>query len=113
MQITIENLQRARATVRSSSKKCFAKAPRTLLAELGNLKTIIGRFSDFAKMPAPELEPVNLNEIVREVMQLVRGPDSRAGASADRSDSSCSMTSSPRISTPIRNKCGARCATWF
>jgi signal transduction histidine kinase len=37
---------------------------------LGNLKAIIGRFSDFAKMPAPELEPIDLNQIVREVVQL-------------------------------------------
>jgi len=40
------------------------------LAELGNLKTIIGRFSDFAKMPAPQFETVDINEIVRSVMKL-------------------------------------------
>jgi len=37
---------------------------------LANLKTIIGRFSDFAKMPAPQLEPVDLNEIVRGAVRL-------------------------------------------
>ena len=41
-----------------------------MLAELGHLKTIIGRFSDFAKMPAPQLEPVDVNQVAREVMQL-------------------------------------------
>jgi len=41
-----------------------------LLAELGNLKTIIGRFSDFAKMPTPQFETVDVNEVVRSVMKL-------------------------------------------
>ena len=48
----------------------FRESTSTLLAELGHLKTIIGRFSDFAKMPAPELEPVDFNGIVRDVIQL-------------------------------------------
>ena len=42
----------------------------TLLAELANLKTIIGRFSDFAKMPPPQFEEIDVNEIVRGVMKL-------------------------------------------
>jgi signal transduction histidine kinase len=40
------------------------------LAELRNLKTIIGRFSDFAKMSAPQFETVDINEILRGVMKL-------------------------------------------
>jgi len=35
----------------------FREGSRTLLAELANLKQIIARFSDFAKMPAPEMQP--------------------------------------------------------
>jgi len=42
----------------------------TLLAELGNLKTIIGRFSDFARMPPPDFQPVNLNDIVSRAVRL-------------------------------------------
>ncbi len=68
LQITIENLQRARAT--PQFEEVFRESTTTLLAELDNLKTIVGRFSDFAKMPAPELEPINLNDVVREVIRL-------------------------------------------
>jgi len=50
--------------------KYSARSTSTLLAELDNLKTIVGRFSDFAKMPAPQVEPVNLNQIVNEVVKL-------------------------------------------
>jgi two-component system, NtrC family, nitrogen regulation sensor histidine kinase NtrY len=68
LQITIENLQRARGT--SQFEEVFRESTTTLLAELDHLKTIVGRFSDFAKMPAPQLEPVDLNQIVREVVKL-------------------------------------------
>jgi nitrogen fixation/metabolism regulation signal transduction histidine kinase len=68
LQITIENLQRARAS--SEFDEVFRESTATLLTELGNLKTIIGRFSDFAKMPAPQFETVDVNEIVRGVTKL-------------------------------------------
>ena len=70
LQITIENLQRARETSPEQFDEVFRESTSTLLAELGHLKTIIGRFSDFAKMPAPELERVDVNQMVREVIQL-------------------------------------------
>jgi signal transduction histidine kinase len=70
LQITIENLQRARDTSPEQFDEVFRESTSTLLAELGHLKTIIGRFSDFAKMPAPELEPVDINQVAREVLQL-------------------------------------------
>jgi two-component system nitrogen regulation sensor histidine kinase NtrY len=70
LQITVENLQRARQTSPEQFEEVFSESTTTLLSELGNLKTIIGRFSDFAKMPAPELEPIDLNQIVRDVVQL-------------------------------------------
>jgi signal transduction histidine kinase len=68
LQITIENLQRSPES--AEFDEVFRESTTTLLAELGNLKTIIGRFSDFAKMPAPQFETVDINEIVRGVMKL-------------------------------------------
>jgi len=70
LQITIENLQRARARSEAEFDEVFRESTTTLLAELANLKTIIGRFSDFAKMPAPEFETIDLNDVVRGVMKL-------------------------------------------
>jgi two-component system, NtrC family, nitrogen regulation sensor histidine kinase NtrY len=70
LQITIENLQRARAASAEQFDEVFRESTTTLLAEVGHLKTIIGRFSDFAKMPAPQLEAVDINQIAREVLQL-------------------------------------------
>jgi signal transduction histidine kinase len=70
LQITVENLQRARSASPEQFDEVFRESTGTLLAELDNLKAIIGRFSDFAKMPAPHLEPVDLNQVTREVVKL-------------------------------------------
>ena len=70
LQITVENLQRARQATPGEFDEVFRESTATLLAELDNLKVIIGRFSDFAKMPAPHLEPVNLNDTVHDVAKL-------------------------------------------
>lgn len=70
LQITIENLQKARERSAAEFDEVFRESTTTLLAELANLKTIVGRFSDFAKMPPPQFESVDVNEIVRAVMRL-------------------------------------------
>lgn len=69
LQITVENLQRAREQNPAEFDEVFREGTATLLAELNNLKTIIGRFSDFAKMPAPDLKSVNMNEVVRNALR--------------------------------------------
>ncbi|MGA3042851.1 MAG: ATP-binding protein [Bryobacteraceae bacterium] len=70
LQITVENLQRARAAHPAEFDEVFRESTATLLAELGKLRGIVGRFSDFAKMPQPQLETVDLNNLVRESLKL-------------------------------------------
>ena len=69
LQLTVENLQRAREQSSEQFDEVFFESTATLRAELENLKDIVGRFSDFAKMPPPELEPVDLNALVRGVVK--------------------------------------------
>jgi two-component system nitrogen regulation sensor histidine kinase NtrY len=70
LQITVENLMRARAQSPDQFDEVFRESSTTLLAEISNLKTIIGRFSEFSKMPPPQLQPVRVNEILRGVVKL-------------------------------------------
>ncbi|HLY97680.1 MAG TPA: HAMP domain-containing sensor histidine kinase [Candidatus Angelobacter sp.] len=77
LQITVENLLRARQIGPQEFDEVFRESTATLLAEIANLKTIIGRFSDFSKMPAPELQSADLNSIVSGVVQLFQGQFSR------------------------------------
>jgi len=70
LQITVENLQRARQLAPGQFQEVFNEATATLKAELANLNTIIGRFSDFSKMPAPRLTQVNVNDTLRNAVRL-------------------------------------------
>jgi signal transduction histidine kinase len=70
LQLTVENLVRARQQNPEQFDEVFRESSRTLLAEISNLKGIIGRFSEFSKMPQPQLQPVQVNEVIRGVLQL-------------------------------------------
>jgi two-component system, NtrC family, nitrogen regulation sensor histidine kinase NtrY len=70
LQLTVENLLRAREQSPEQFDEVFREGSRTLLAEISNLKGIIGRFSDFSKMPQPQLQEVQVNETLRDVAQL-------------------------------------------
>ena len=70
LQTTVENLQRAREQNSGQFDEVFRESTGIMLSEIENLKAIVNRFSDFAKMPQPELAPVSLNEIVRAAVKL-------------------------------------------
>jgi two-component system nitrogen regulation sensor histidine kinase NtrY len=79
LQTTVENLQRARNKSPEQFDEVFRESTTILLSEIENLKKIVGRFSDFAKMPQPEMGPVHLNEIVRSVLKLFEAQFSAVG----------------------------------
>jgi two-component system nitrogen regulation sensor histidine kinase NtrY len=79
LQTTVENLQRAKSKSPEQFEEVFRESTGILLAEIENLEKIIGRFSDFAKMPQPELAPVNLNEIIRGAVKLFEAQFSAVG----------------------------------
>ena len=70
LQITVENLIRAREQAPEQFDEVFKESSATLLAEIANLKTIVSRFSEFSRMPQPHFQSVNLNEIVENVVRL-------------------------------------------
>jgi two-component system, NtrC family, nitrogen regulation sensor histidine kinase NtrY len=72
LQLTVENLIRARRQSPEQFDEVFQESSSTLLAEISNLKTIIGRFTEFSKMPRPQLQLVQVNEVLRGVMKVYR-----------------------------------------
>jgi signal transduction histidine kinase len=70
LQLTVENLMRARTQNSEQFDEVFRESSSTLLAEISNLKAIIGRFSEFSKMPPPQLQMVYVNEILRGVVKV-------------------------------------------
>ena len=70
LQITVENMVRAHSLPRVQFDEVFTESTDTLQAEIANLRGIIGRFSDFSKMPEPQLERMDLREAIQRVIAL-------------------------------------------
>ncbi len=70
LQVTVENLMRAKQKSPELFEEVFQEGTATLLAEINNLKSIIGRFSEFSRMPQPERRPTQVNEVVRSVLRV-------------------------------------------
>lgn len=93
LQLTVENLLRARQQCPETFEEIFRESTVTMLAEITNLKSIIGRFSEFSKMPQPKLQLVNPNEIMRGVTRLFEAQLQ----SPDRDGITCSLDLDPRL----------------
>ena len=72
LQLTVENLVRARELPEDEFDEVFRESTETLGMEIANLKTIIGRFSDFSKMPKPELERIDARDAIERVRVALR-----------------------------------------
>ncbi len=70
LQVTVENLLRAKQKSPEMFEEVFHESTTTLLAEINNLKTIIGRFSEFSKMPQPQRKPTQVNDVVISVLRV-------------------------------------------
>ncbi len=70
LQVTVENLLRAKQKSPEIFEEVFHEGTATLLAEINNLKTIIGRFSEFSRMPQPRCQPLQINDVVKSVLRV-------------------------------------------
>jgi two-component system nitrogen regulation sensor histidine kinase NtrY len=70
LQITVENMVRAKKLPKKQFDEVFKESAATLAEEIENLKTIVGRFSDFSKLPKPQVVEMDAREAVRRVVKL-------------------------------------------
>lgn len=70
LQLTLENLIKARSMSSADFDEIFRESTETLSVEIANLKNIVGRFSDFSKMPKPQLEDVDMADVLRKISAL-------------------------------------------
>jgi signal transduction histidine kinase len=82
LQLTVENLLRAKQHLPAMFDEIFQESSTTLLAEIENLKAIVSRFSEFSKMPQPQLQPVQINEVVQSVARLFQAQLQAPGRAA-------------------------------
>ena len=70
LQLTVENMIRAKKASPEMFEEVFAEGVTTLTDEINNLKAIIGRFSDFSKMPKPQVDEVDMRDVLSRVIRL-------------------------------------------
>jgi signal transduction histidine kinase len=70
LQLTVENMIRAKKVSPEMFEEVFAEGSSALTEEIENLKAIIGRFSDFSKMPKPQVSEMDLRDVLVRVIRL-------------------------------------------
>ncbi|MGO8997952.1 MAG: ATP-binding protein [Polyangiaceae bacterium] len=68
----VETLRRLRARNDPAFEEYFDEATRTVLDEVHRISDIVTEFTRFARLPAPRPQEVDVDEVVRQVIQLQR-----------------------------------------
>ena len=100
LQLTVENLARARQLPEAEFDEVFRESTATLTAEISNLKKIVGRFSDFSKMPKPELERIdakNVIERVRALYEVTAAREAKIRFAVDVADAPMPLNADPEL----------------
>jgi signal transduction histidine kinase len=79
LQMTADDMLRAREETSERFDEVFFECTAALRAEFERLKGVAARFSEFAKMPPPRPAPVNVNEVVRTALKSVEPQFSAEG----------------------------------
>ncbi|MEO6167214.1 MAG: ATP-binding protein [Chitinophagales bacterium] len=72
MKLGIQHLQRAYEQNAPNLPELTAKVSRTLIEQIDNLSHIANEFSNYAKMPRPVFENIDVNDIVQTACNLLR-----------------------------------------
>jgi two-component system nitrogen regulation sensor histidine kinase NtrY len=89
----VETLRRLRARNDPAFEEYFDEATRTVLDEVHRISAIVTEFTRFARLPAPRPQEVDVDEVVRHVVQLHR---------AAAGDGARIVHKGPRALPPIR-----------
>jgi nitrogen fixation/metabolism regulation signal transduction histidine kinase len=70
MKLSVQHLERAWNDQSPKLPETFKRVTKTLIAQIDILSELATEFSSFAKMPAPEYEAIQLNEMIEQVLHL-------------------------------------------
>ncbi|MGE0548970.1 MAG: PAS domain-containing sensor histidine kinase [Kofleriaceae bacterium] len=73
IQMAMDTLRKTWIKQHPKFGEILEESTTTVLQEADRLKHIVAEFSDFARMPKPELGTIDLNEVVRSAMALYQG----------------------------------------
>ncbi|MDK9724107.1 MAG: ATP-binding protein [Sterolibacteriaceae bacterium MAG5] len=81
IQLSAERLQLKLADkLDGPGREMLDRAARTIVNQVEAMKNMVNDFRDYAKTPPPVLNPIDLNELVREVLGLYESAGARIGA---------------------------------
>ncbi len=84
IQLSAERLRRRYMdTMEKKDVEVLDRATRTIVNQVEAMKKMVNAFSEYARVPAMSLEPINLNKLVNEVLDLYRGGTVNASIRAD------------------------------
>ncbi|MFQ5904104.1 MAG: PAS domain-containing sensor histidine kinase, partial [Candidatus Binatia bacterium] len=72
IQLSAERLRRRYAKLLEGNGAILDKCTSTIIQQVEELKNLVNEFSQFARLPAAELTPNDLNEIVKEALFLFK-----------------------------------------
>ncbi len=71
IQLSAERLEkRLNGKLEPAEQVVLTKSVKTIVEQVDAMKRLVNEFRDYARLPAAELKPVDLNSLVRDVMQL-------------------------------------------
>ena len=71
IQLSAERLQmKLTGKLPEAEEAVLAKSVRTIVDQVGAMKRLVNEFRDYARLPAAELHPLDLNALVTDVLQL-------------------------------------------
>ncbi|HVV84852.1 MAG TPA: ATP-binding protein [Kofleriaceae bacterium] len=73
IQMAMDNLRKTWRKQHPSFPEILEESTKTVLEEADRLRRIVTEFSDFARMPKPDLAPLDLGEVVSSALALYQG----------------------------------------
>ena len=76
IQLAAERMEfKLAAKLAGSDRELLARNTRTIVNQVGALKLMVDEFRDYARLPAARVAPLNLNELVTEILSLYADTD--------------------------------------
>ncbi|WP_249931285.1 ATP-binding protein [Ramlibacter sp. 2FC] len=80
IQLSAERLEmKLSGKVAQPEQAVLAKSVKTIVDQVEAMKRLVNEFRDYARLPAAELKPLDLNALVSDVLQLYGGESGEAG----------------------------------
>jgi nitrogen fixation/metabolism regulation signal transduction histidine kinase len=82
IQLSAERLEmKLTSKVEEPERAILVKSVRTIVDQVDAMKRLVNEFRDYARLPAAELAPTDLNALVSDVLQLYAGEMTASGMS--------------------------------